>query len=104
MPRQFAPEFRQRALRMLEEALPEHETEYAAIRHVATKLGIGPETLRKWRRRSEIDSGQRPRVTSAEQAEIKQLKREIAELKRANEILKTASAFFAAEPGRPTTR
>jgi transposase len=104
MPRQFAPEFRQRALRMLEEALPEHETEYAAIRHVATKLGIGPETLRKWRRKSEIDSGHRPGVTSAEQAEIKQLKREIAELKRANEILKTASAFFAAELDRPTTR
>lgn len=104
MPRQFAPEFRQRALRMLEEALPEHETEYAAIRHVATKLGIGPETLRKWRRRSEIDSGQRPGITTAEQAEIKQLKREIAELKRANEILKTASAFFAAELDRPTTR
>jgi transposase len=89
---------------MLEEALPEHETEYAAIRHVATKLGIGPETLRKWRRKSEIDSGHRPGVTSAEQAEIKQLKREIAELKRANEILKTASAFFAAELDRPTTR
>jgi transposase len=89
---------------MLEEALPEHETEYAAIRHVATKLGIGPETLRKWRRKSEIDAGHRPGVTTAEQAEIKQLKREIAELKRANEILKTASAFFAAEPGRPTTR
>jgi len=104
MPRQFAPEFRKRALRMLEEALPEHETEYAAIRHVATKLGIGPETLRKWRRRSEIDSGQRPGITTAEQAEIKQLKREIAELKRANEILKTASAFFAAELDRPTTR
>jgi transposase len=104
MPRQFAPEFRQRALRMLEEAIPEHETEYAAIRHVATKLGIGPETLRKWRRRTEIDSGQRPGITTAEQAEIKQLKREIAELKRANEILKTASAFFAAEVDRPTTR
>lgn len=104
MPRQFAPEFRQRALRMLEEALPEHETEYAAIRHVASKLGIGPETLRKWRRKSEIDSGHRPGVTTAEQAEIKQLKREIAELKRANEILKTASAFFAAELDRPTTR
>ncbi|WP_022881833.1 transposase, partial [Gryllotalpicola ginsengisoli] len=97
MPRQFAPEFRQRALRMLEEAIPEHETEYSAIRHVATKLGIGPETLRKWRRRSEIDSGQRAGVTTAESAELKRLKRENAELRRANEILKTASAFFAAE-------
>ncbi|GAA3772893.1 transposase [Microbacterium kribbense] len=104
MPRQFPPEFRQRALRMLEEALPEHETEYAAIRHVGAKLGVGPETLRKWRRRAEVDAGTRPGVTSDELAEIKRLKRENAELRRANEILKAASAFFAAEPGRPTTR
>ena len=104
MPRQFAPEFRQRALRMLEEAIPEHETEYAAIRHVGSKLGVGPETLRKWRRRAEIDSGARPGVTSEDLAEIKRLKRENAELKRANEILKAASAFFAAELDRPTTR
>jgi transposase len=104
MPRQFPPEFRQRALRMLEEALPGHETEYAAIRHVGAKLGVGPETLRKWKRRSEIDSGVRPGVTSDEHAEIKRLKRENAELRRANEILKAASAFFAAELDRPTTR
>lgn len=104
MPRQFPPEFRQRALRMLEEALPEHETEYAAIRHVGAKLGVGPETLRKWRRRFEVDTGARPGVTSDEAAEIKRLKRENAELRRANEILRTASAFFAAELDRPTTR
>jgi len=104
MPRQFPPEFRQRALRMLEEALPDHETEYAAIRHVGVKLGVGPETLRKWRRRAEIDAGTRPGVTSDELAEIKRLKRENAELRRANEILKAASAFFAAELDRPTTR
>jgi transposase len=104
MPRQFPPEFRQRALRMIEEALPDHETEYAAIRHVGSKLGIGPETLRRWRRRSEIDQGQRPGVTSDEAAEIRRLKREVAELRRANEILKAASAFFAAELDRPTTR
>jgi transposase len=84
MPRQFPPEFRQRALRMLQESLPDHETEYAAIRHVAARLGVGAETLRKWRRRSEVDSGARPGVTSAEHAEIRQLKRENAELRRAN--------------------
>jgi transposase len=89
---------------MLEEALPEHETEYAAIRHVGAKLGVGPETLRKWRRRAEVDAGTRPGVTSDEHAEIKRLKRENAELRRANEILKAASAFFAAELDRPTTR
>lgn len=104
MPRQFSPDVRQRALRMLEEAIPEHDTEYAAIRHVGSKLGVGPETLRKWRRRAEIDAGTRPGVTSDELAEIKRLKRENAELRRANEILKAASAFFAAELDRPTTR
>jgi transposase len=104
MPRQFPPEFRQRALRMVDESMPEYETEYAAIRHVGSKLGVGPETLRKWRRRAEVDSGARPGVTSEELSEIKRLKREVAELRRANEILRTASAFFAAELDRPTTR
>jgi transposase len=104
MPRQFPPEFRQRALRMLEESLPDHETEYAAIRHVGSKLGVGPETLRKWRRQSEVDAGARPGISSAETAEMRRLKRENAELRRANEILKAASAFFAAELDRPTTR
>lgn len=104
MPRQFTPEFRERALRMLEESFADHETEYAAIRHVASRLGIGPESLRRWRRQSEVDSGSRPGLSSAETAEIRRLKKENAELRRANEILKAASAFFAAEPGRPTTR
>jgi transposase len=104
MPRQFPPEFRQRALRMLEESMSEYESEYAAIRHVSAKLGVGPETLRKWRRRAEVDSDARPGSTSEELAEIKRLKRENAELRRANEILRTASAFFAAELDRPTTR
>jgi transposase len=79
---------------MLEESMPEHETEYSAIRHVGTKLGVGPETLPKWRRRAEIDSGARPGVTSEDQAEIKRLKRENAELRRANEILRTGRALF----------
>jgi transposase len=75
----------------------------AAIGAVAEKLGIGSaETLRKWVRRAEIDAGQRPGLTSEEHAEIKRLKRENAELRRANEILKAAaSSFFAAELDRP---
>jgi transposase len=104
MPRQFPPEFRQRALRMLEETLPDHETEYAAIRHVASRLGVGAESLRKWRRQAEVNAGARPGVTSDEGAEVRRLRKENAELRRANEILKAASAFFAAELDRPTTR
>lgn len=104
MPRQYPPEFRQRALRMLEEALPDYETEFEAIRQVSSKLGVSTEALRKWRRTAEVDSGQRPGMTSVEHAELKRLKKENAELRRANEILKAASAFFAAELDRPTTR
>jgi transposase len=104
MPRQYPPEFRQRALRMLDEALPDYESEFEAIRQVATKLGVSTEALRKWRRTAEIDSGARPGMTSSEHAELKRLKKENAELRRANEILKAASAFFAAELDRPTTR
>lgn len=104
MPRQFSSEFRERALRMLEEVIPVHETEFAAIRYVSARLGVGSETLRKWRRRAEIQAGTRPGVTIDERAEIKRLKREVSELRRANEILRTASAFFAAELDRPTTK
>ena len=104
MPRQYSPEFRQRALRMLEEALPDYESEFEAIRQVASRLGVSTEALRKWRRRAEVDSGERPGMTSVEHAELKRLKKENAELRRANEILKSASAFFAAELDRPTTR
>jgi transposase len=104
MPRQYPPEFRQRALRLLEEALPDYESEFEAIRQVATKLGVSTEALRKWRWSAEIDSGERPGMTSLEHVELKRLKKENAELRRANEILKAASAFFAAELDRPTTR
>ena len=104
MPRQFPREFRERALRMVEEALPDHETEFAAIRMVASRLGVSPEALRRWRRQAEVDQGTRPGVSSEEHAEIRRLKRENAELRRANEILKAASAFFAAELDRPTPR
>lgn len=72
---------------------------------MAARLGIGTaETLRKWVRQAQVDDGQRPGVTSEESAELKRLRRENAELRRANEILKAASAFFAAELDRPTTR
>lgn len=93
----YPAEFRQRAVRMVLEAVPNHRTETAAMTAVASQLGISSvETLRKWVRRAQIDTGQRPGLTSEEHAEIKRLKRENAELRRANEILKSASAFFAA--------
>lgn len=101
-PSKYPPELRQRAVRLVMESREEHETEFAAIKSVAAKSGItSPETLRKWLRQAEIDQGARPGVSSQESAELKRLKRENAELRRANEILKAASAFFAAELDRP---
>lgn len=100
----FTPEMRERALRMLAEARPDHPTMMSAIRHVSGLLGMSPETLRLWQRRYEVDAGDRPGVSSEAAEEIKRLKRENAELRRANEILKSASVFFAKELDRPTTR
>jgi len=92
-------------MRMVAEVRPDYPSEWAAIGAVASKLGIGSaETLRKWIRQAEVDGGTRPGVTSEESAEIRRLKREVAELRRANEILKAASIFFAAELDRPHPR
>ena len=87
------------------ESKDDYPSEFEAIRTIAGKLGIGSsETLRKWVRRAEVDGGTRPGKTTAEIAEIRDLKKENAELRRANEILKAASAFFAAELDRPPRR
>jgi transposase len=101
----YPPELRERAVRMVAEVRPDYPSDWPAICAVAQKLGIGTaETLRKWVRQAEVDAGKRPGVTSEEHAEIKRLKRENAELRRANEILKAASVFFAAELDRPQLR
>jgi transposase len=101
-PSSYPRELRERAVRLVSESKSDYLSEFEAIRSIAGKLGIGsPETLRKWVRRAEIDGGQRPGKTSEEIAEIRELKKENAELRRANEILKSASAFFAAELDRP---
>src|SRR4051812_31725237 len=101
-PSKYPRELQERAVRMVLESKEEHLSEFEAIRSIAGKLGIGsPETLRKWVRRAEVDGGIRPGKTSAEIAEIRELKKEVTELRRANEILKAASAFFAAELDRP---
>lgn len=95
-------ELRERAVRMVIETKADYDSEFAAIRSVAAKLGVtSPESLRKWVRQAEVDGGVRPGKTSEDIAEIKALKREVSELRRANEILKSASAFFAAELDRP---
>ena len=97
-PSNYPPELRERAVRMVAEVRPNYGSQWAAMEAVASKLGIGTtETLRKWVRRAEVDAGARPGLSSDELAEIKRLKRENAELRRANEILKAASSFFAAE-------
>ena len=98
----YPSELRERAVRMVGDVVSQYDSEQAAIRSVASKLGIKtPETLRKWVRRAQVDAGSRPGRTSEEIAEIRALKKEVAELRRANEILKAASAFFAAELDRP---
>jgi transposase len=102
-PSRYSSEFRDRAMRLVAEARREHDTEWAAITSVAHKLVSG-ETLRKWIRRAEVDAGRRPGTSTEESAELKRLRRENAELRRANEILKAASAFFAAELDRPGPR
>jgi transposase len=93
----YPPELRERAIRLVREHRAEHPSEWAAIQSVAAKLGMTPETLRMWVRRDEVDRHQRPGVTSAERERIRELERENRELRRANEILKAASAFFARE-------
>jgi transposase len=101
-PSSYSPEIRERAVRMVAESKADYGSEFEAIKSIASKLGIGSaETLRKWVRRAEIDAGQRPGVTTSESEQLKTLKRENAELRRANEILKSAATFFAAELDRP---
>ncbi|MFC7041391.1 transposase, partial [Nonomuraea rubra] len=88
----YPAELRRRAVRMVAEVRPDYPTEWAAINAVATKLGIGTaETLRTWVRQAQIDEGSRPGRSTEESAELKRLRRENAELRRANEILKAAS-------------
>ena len=96
-PGRYPAEMRERAVRMVLEHQHEYGSQREAICSVAEKLGPTPETVRKWVRRAEIDGGRRSGPTSDDLAELKRLKRENAELRRANDILKAASAFFGAE-------
>ena len=91
----YSPEVRERAVRLVFEHLGEHALQWAALSSIASKIGCTPETLRKWVRRAERDQGLRSGMTSSDRDRLKELERENRELKRANEILRTASAFFA---------
>jgi transposase len=91
----FPAEVRERAVRMVAEHTGEHDSQWAAINSIASKIGCTAESLRRWVRQAEKDQGKRPGLTTAEGERIKQLERENRELKRANEILRLASAFFA---------
>jgi transposase len=91
----FSPEVRERAVRMVLEHANEHTSQWAAITSVAEKIGCAAETLRNWVRQTERNEGKRPGLTTEERARLKELERENRELKRANEILRLASAYFA---------
>ena len=91
----YSPEVRERAVRLVFEQQGEHESQWAAIGSIASKIGCTAETLRKWVRQAERDQGQRAGLSSSERERLKGLEREVRELKRANEILRKAAAFFA---------
>jgi transposase len=94
-PSRYSPEVRERAVRLVLEHQGEHGSQWATIGSIAAKIGCTPETLRQWVRQAERDSGHRPGLTTEERQRLKDLEREVRELRRANEILRKASAFFA---------
>lgn len=91
----FSPEVRVRAVRLVQEHRGEYPSLWAAVESIAPKIGCVPQTLLEWVKRAEIDAGDRPGTTTAEAQRLKELERENKELRRANDILRTASAFFA---------
>ena len=99
--RRYSPELKERAVRMVNQLREETGEKTGTVKRVADQLDVGPESLRAWVRQAEIDNGDRAGTTSGEAARIKELEQEVKELRRANAILKSASAFFAAELDRP---
>ena len=95
--RRYPPEMRERAVRMVREAIAESGERVGAVSRVARQLGIGTESLRNWVKQADVDGGKRPGMTTAEQRRIAELERDNRELRRANEILKAAAGFFARE-------
>jgi transposase len=106
MPRttRYSPELRERAVKMVVEHREDYPSEWATMTAVASMLGMTPETLRNWVRKAQVDGGLRPGLTTDERARLKDLEKEVRELRRANEILKAASVFFATELDGRTKR
>ncbi len=102
--RRYPPELRERAVRLVFETITERGDRHGAVTRVAQQLGIGPESLRLWVRQAEVDGGRRAGLTSEERERMKALERENRELRRANEILKSAAVFFGAELDRRSPR
>ena len=102
--RRYPPELRERAVRMVQETTSERGERFGAVTRVAQQLGIGPESLRKWVNQAEVDGGKRSGLTTEERERMKVLERENRELRRANEILKSAAVFFGAELDRRSSR
>jgi transposase len=102
--KRYPPEVKQRAVELVLSAMAEQGEHYGVVSRIARQLAIGPETLRHWVRQAEIDRGHRPGTTTEDRARIVELERENRELRRANQILKEASVFFASELDRPRAR
>ena len=102
--RRCPPELRERAVRMVLETSSERGERFGAVTRVAGQLGVGPESLRKWVHQAEVDGGKRTGLATEERARMEELERENRELRRANEILKSAAAFFGAELDRRSSR
>jgi transposase len=98
--RRYPPELRERAVRMVLEIYDQSDDHFGVISRVAGQLGLGVESLRKWVRQAQVDQGQRAGTTTGDKARINELEKEVKELRRANEILKSAAAFFGAELDR----
>lgn len=101
-PKKYPDELRERATRLVVEARRDPAAAVGAIRRIADQLGVHPEALRSWVKQAETDAGQRPGTTSSDAQRIAALERENRELRRANQILKSAASFFAAELDRPS--
>jgi transposase-like protein len=99
--RRYSPEEKERAVRLVRQLRAETGLRHGAVQRVASQLGYGVESVRQWVKQAEIDDGDAPGVTTAEAKRIQELEQEVRELRRANAILKSASAFFAAELDRP---